>query len=110
MEFNQLCNVYIAYAITVGQHKRLIADIRLNTFNATASHSIQAGINNRYLPRFRIVIMHRHFVAPAREVERYIRSMQKIICKIFLDHVLLVACTDDKFIVAVMRIQLHDMP
>lgn len=36
--------------------------------------------------------------------------MQEVVREVFLDDVLLVACADDEFVVAVVAVQLHDVP
>ena len=36
--------------------------------------------------------------------------MKKIICKIFLDHILFITKTDNKIVESVLRILLHNMP
>jgi len=43
-------------------------------------------------------------------VKRHITGMQKIIGKIFLDDVTLIAAADDEFVDAVMAVGLKDVP
>ena len=51
-----------------------------------------------------------HFHAVFSHVKCDVRHVQKIVCKIFLDDVALIATANDKVINAVMGIGLHDVP
>lgn len=53
--------------------------------------------------------MHCHLVFPAREIVRNVRGVKEVVCKILFDDVLLVARADDKLVVAVVAVKLHDM-
>ena len=44
------------------------------------------------------------------EVEGYVASVEKIIGKVFFDNMLFVAAAYNKIIVAISRINLHDVP
>ena len=51
-----------------------------------------------------------HLIAAMGEIVCNVRGMQEVVREVFLDDVLLVSSTDDKVIVSVMAIQLHDVP
>ena len=99
----------IAHTVAVGQHERLVTDVLLNPLDAAARLSIEPRINERHLPRFRDIVVHRHAVALC-EVKGDIRSVQVVVGKILLDHIALVAETDHKFMKPIIRIDLHDVP
>jgi hypothetical protein len=51
-----------------------------------------------------------HLVAAITEVEADVGVMEKVVGKPLLDILLLVACTNDKLVVAEIGIFLHDVP
>ncbi|EKD81972.1 MAG: hypothetical protein ACD_39C01540G0001 [uncultured bacterium] len=51
-----------------------------------------------------------HFHAVLLHIKGHIRHVKKVIGKILLDHVALVAATDDKVMNIVGRINFHDVP
>ena len=62
MKFNKLVNINVCNAVAVSKHKRLIADIRLNTLYSAACHCIKAGIDNSNLPRLCMLAVNSHFI------------------------------------------------
>ena len=54
--------------------------------------------------------MNNHLIFATCIVKRNIGSVQEIICKPLLNHVLLISSTNNKLIVAIACISLHDMP
>ena len=45
-----------------------------------------------------------HLIAAIGEVVCNVRSVQEIVCEVLLDDVLLIACADDKVVVAVVAV------
>ena len=62
---------------------------------------MQAGIHNRHLPGFTMLVMDNHIIFSAGKIKGDIAIVQVIVRKPLLDHVLLVPCADDKIIEAV---------
>ena len=110
MECEQLLQVHVGNAVAVGEHERLIADILLHALHAAAGHGIKAGVHHRDAPRLGMVLVDNHLVFAVREVICNVGGMQEIICKILLDHMLLIPGADHKIVEAVIAVELHDMP
>lgn len=51
-----------------------------------------------------------HLIAALSEIICNVGSVQEVVCEVLLDNVLLVSGTDDEIIVAVVAIELHDVP
>jgi hypothetical protein len=109
VEFHQFFHIHVTDTVTIGHHKGLIANVGLNPLDTAAGHGIQTRIHNGHLPGFTMLVVDNYLV-PVGKVEGYIRGMQIIIRKPFLDHMLLVACANHKFIETVGGIGLHNMP
>lgn len=110
METNKFSNINITHAIPISHEKRFFAYIALYTLDPTSSHSIQACIHYRNLPRLTILIMNDCFVFSTGKIKRNIAVMQKIIRKPLLNNMLLVSCTNHKLVKSIKRIFLHYMP
>ena len=108
VECHQRVQIHVGNAVAVGQHERLIPNVIADTFDTTARHRVQSGIDQRHAPRLGIVVMHLHLVL--RQIEGHIRRMQEIIGKILFYYILFVAQTDHKIIESILGIVLHDMP
>ena len=72
-------------------------------------HRIETCVDHRDPPRLRNVRMDVHLTAIGK-IKRNVRCMQIIICKPVFDVFLLVSCTYNEVIDAVVRIYLHNMP
>lgn len=110
MEREQLFQVHVGNTVTVGEHERLIADVLLHTLHAAAGHGVEAGIHYRDAPRLGMVLVDNHLVFAVGKVICNVGGVQEIICKIFLDYMLLIPGTDHKVVEAIIAIELHDMP
>lgn len=55
-------------------------------------------------------VMHDHIRPILGKIKGNVTVMQIKICKPFLDHMLLIAAANDKFVVSMGGIHLHDMP
>lgn len=101
---HKIGNIDITDTITVGKHEGLIPDVLLHTLDPPASHGVQACVYYRNLPRFGGVVVDGHLIAAIGEVVCNVRSVQEIVCEVLLDDVLLIACADDKVVVAVVAV------
>ena len=109
MKLHQSININIRYTITIGQHKRFIANIFPDPLYSSAGHGIQSGIYQSYFPRLCIGLMHSHG-SILRKIKRNITGMQIIICEPLFYHMLFISTADDKIIISKRRIIFHDMP
>ena len=109
MEFDELADIDITYAIAIRHAERLITDIRLDALDAAARHRAVARIDDRHAPRLRMLLVQDDFLA-IRHIKGHIAHVEEIVVEPLLDHVLLVPGTDDKIINAKRRVLLHDMP
>ena len=109
MEFYQFIDVDIRHTVSICQKERFTVQMFFYPFDSSAGHRIQSGIYNGYFPRFRDVVVHRHFIS-LRKVKCHVTAVQVIICEPFFDHMLLVSTADHKFIVSIVGIKFHDMP
>ena len=110
MELNKLVDVYIANTISIGHHKGFVTHIFLHSFDTATGHSVITSIYNCDLPGLQFAVMYSHFVLSVTEVKAYITIMQEVVGEPFFDVFLFVTGTNDKFIVPVIGIFLHDMP
>ena len=73
-----------------------------------ACHRVQAGIHQRDPPGLCVLSVYLHLIIG--EIEGDIRGVQKIVRKIFLHHILLIAEANDEIVKAKRRIIFHDVP
>ena len=110
VEREQLLEVHIGNAVAVSEHERLIADVLLHALHTAAGHGVEAGVHHRDAPRFGMVLVNNHLVFAVGKVICNVGGVQEIICKVLLDHMLLIPGADHKIVEAVMAVELHDMP
>ncbi len=109
MEGNLTCNIDICKAIPVGKTKCLFIFNKIrNPFQTTPGLRFLTRIDQCYTPRFSLSLMHLHLIV--LHVERDIGHMQKVVGKVFLDHITLVSAANHKIMDTMSRIRLHDVP
>ena len=108
MELHEGIQIHGAHAVAVRHHKWLIADIRLNPFDSSASHRIQACIYQCHLPWLRIVIMNFHLIIG--KIKGHIRCVKEIVRKKFLHHILFISEAYHKIMKTEFGIIFHNMP
>ena len=109
MRIDQVMNIDITDTIAISQHKRLIANIFLYALDACAGLRIQPRINECHFPWFRYIVVHRHAIALCK-IEGDVRGVQIVVSKVFLDHIAFITKANDKFMKAVVGVDLHNMP
>ena len=57
MKFNQLGNIDVAHAVTIGQHERFVSDKLRQAFHASAGIGIRAGVEQMHDPIFAIAFV-----------------------------------------------------
>jgi hypothetical protein len=102
---NQIRNVDICEAISIGKTERLIIQIILHSQQSTTGLTRLPGIHKGHLPALTLSLVNLHPIAFVH-VKGYVTSMQKIIGKIFFYQVALVPTAYNKLIYAVGSIQL----
>ncbi|CAI8332899.1 MAG: Uncharacterised protein [Gammaproteobacteria bacterium] len=55
-----------------------------------------------------MLLMHMHFII--LHIKRHIGHMKEVVRKILFDHIALIATTNNKFVNAMSRVNLHHMP
>src|SRR5574344_69958 len=108
MTCNSFRYIQICHSITISKTKALLTNISLYAFDASSSHCIKTSIYHRYLPIFRMIVMHHHRIV--RQVDRHITIMTVIVSKILFYNILLITTTHDKLRNSVMAVDFHYMP
>ena len=70
---------------------------------------MKSRINDRDLPGLGALVVDYHLVVVGK-IKCDIRRVKEVVCKPLLDNVLLIACTDDEFVITVVGIFLHYEP
>ncbi len=109
MKTSNFPDVYVTQPVPVGHHKCLIPDIIPDPSDTPSRQGFITGINNGNLPGFRRIIMYPHGIV-IDKIKRDIGMVQVVIRKIFLDNMLSVSRTYNKFIKSIKGIFLHDVP
>ena len=110
VELNDFVYVNITDTITVCHQERFIAHIFLYAFDTTSCHRVIACVNDGDFPRLKVTPVNCHVVGSITEVKTDIRIIKEIVGKPLLDILLLVAGTDDEFIMPEERVLLHYVP
>jgi hypothetical protein len=108
MEREQYLNVDICNPVAISKVEMLVANVALSPFHWPTSHGVSTGVDQGHLRRFGTFIVNNCLVA--RYVERDIRHVQKIVLKIFLDHLTLIPEANNELVYTAVSIDLHDMP
>ena len=109
MKAHKFTDIDIRHAVAVRHHERLIPHILANAADAPTRQGIESRIDDRNLPRLRMLVVHNHAVF-LREVERDVGRMQKVVSEPFLDHMLFVARAYNEIVEAKMAVSFHDVP
>ena len=109
VERDRFGDIDITDAVAIGEAECLLTfQVALDALQATASHGFVTGIDQRDFPRFRIARMNFHLII--LHVERYVRGVQKIVGKVFLDDITFITAADDEIIHTVSGVRFHNMP
>ena len=109
MECYEFCDIDIAHTVAIGHAKYFfMLNMLGHAFQASACHGFFARVYKCHAPRFRLLLVHFHFVV--RHVKSHIGHMQEIVGEIFLDDVAAVTAANDKVVHAVRGIHFHDVP
>src|SRR3990170_7609022 len=106
---NKILNINIRNAVTISKHKSFISNIRSYPLNPATGHGFNPRINKGNPPLFYRMLMNDLFVRISK-IKGNIRFMEKIMGKIFLNIIPLIAEAYDKVIESIMRIDFHYMP
>ena len=109
VEAHEFANVDVRHTVAVGHHESLVLHILADAPDAPACQSVKSRIDDRDLPRLRVLIVHDHAVF-LREVKRDVGRVQEVVGEPLLDHVLLVARAYNELIEAEVTVALHDVP
>ena len=109
MEGQQFLDIHVADAVAVCEHEGLVPDVFLYALDAPAGHGVESRIHHGDAPRLRVLLA-KDSLLPVGEVECDVAGIEEVIAEPFLDHVLLVARTDDEVIKTEMRVAFHDVP
>ena len=109
MKAHEFADIDVCHTIAIRHHEGLVLDVLANAPNAPACQGVESRIDDRDLPRFRMLIVHDHAVLLC-EVKRDVGRVQEIVGEPFLDHVLLIARAYNEIIETEMAVPLHDVP
>ena len=110
VELNQPVDIQVRHAVAVSQHEGFVPDVVPHALDPSAGHCVQPGIHYGDFPGLGGVVVDGQIVPSVSEVVCNVRGVQEIVREIFFDDVLLIACANNEFVVAVMTVQLHDVP
>src|SRR5437899_954100 len=100
MEGNLTGDVDVGDTVTIGQTEALfIADVSSYPFQAPACHRRFASVNKRHLPGLCAALVNMHRVIT--DIERDVGKMQRVVGKVLLDDIALVATANHKLAHAV---------
>ena len=109
MKRNEFGDVDVTDAIAIGKTKSVFSfDVVCDTPDTSTSHGFFARVHQGYSPGFGLTLMHLHAVLA--HVESNVRHVKKVVGKVLLDDVPLVAAANHEVVDAVVRIGLHDVP
>jgi hypothetical protein len=106
---DQGTHIDIGHPIAIGEAEGLITEVGAHPAQAPTGFGLVASVDQRDLPGLGGALVHLHVVAHIH-VEGDITGVQKIIRKIFLDHVTLVATAHDEIVDAKGAVDLEDVP
>ena len=108
MTFYHFLYVNVRQTISVSHQNRLIS-CQLTHHDQTLHHRrLQTGIHNRNLPVLGLFSMYFHFIG--LQIHCNIGLIDIKVHEVILDHFSFVSGTNDKIIVSIMRILLHNVP
>jgi hypothetical protein len=98
----------VCNAVTVGHEEGVVFQVVSQIQQPATGTTVVAGIHQSDFPRLSLVVVHGHTVIA--HIECYVRYMQVVVGEVLLDHVPLVAAADNEIVIALRRIDLHDVP
>lgn len=108
MVCDQLFKINIGEPIAIGEHKLFVTYILLSPFQSTRRSGLYTCIHKRYPEFFRVGAVHLKTVR--QQIDGNIGIVNVIIKEVFLDHVTLIADTDDKIVETLGFVYFHEMP
>ncbi len=108
MVSQQLLHIDIADAVAIRQHKRTVAQPRLQPFHPAAGICLQAGVDQMHHPIGLLGSI--HLDLPAGKIDAYAAIQVIGIQEKALDGLALVAQGDHKFLKPIVGIVFHNMP
>jgi hypothetical protein len=106
---DQGAHVHIRNAIAVGEAEGFVAQVGAHPAETAAGFGFVAGVDEGDLPGLGGALVHLHVITHVH-VEGDITGVQKVVGKILLDHVTLVAATHDEVVDAKGAVDLEDVP
>ena len=101
-------DIDVRQTVAVGKAERIVVEEFSRSLETATRLRVFAGIDKGHAPRFRVLVVHLHFITG--EVESNVRGMQEVVGEVLLHHVALVAQADHEVVDAKMRIELEDVP
>src|SRR5208337_2038150 len=110
VERDQFGDVKIGDAIAIGQKKRVVVDVLLDSFHSPAGHGGQAGVSQGDLKvLFAVYVVELDLrLAPQADGEVVVHCL--VVQEVLFDHVAAIPQAQDKLAEATMGIELHDVP
>jgi hypothetical protein len=108
VELQQARDVDVGDAVAVGEHERVVADPLAHSSHAPSRLGIGAGVDQVDDP---ILGRRRVGLEPAgAEIHGHVGRERVVVGEVLLDHRAEVAEGDDELVVALRRVDVHDVP
>jgi len=102
-------DVHVGDAVAVGEADGLVVgEVAAHPGQTAAGKGGFTGVYQGDLPGFGLLAAHFHVIEI--HIEGDITGVQEIVGEVFLDHITLVATTDDEVVDAVVAVNLEDVP
>src|SRR5712664_2943398 len=110
MKVHQLFDIDVADAVPVCAQKEVAVDVPLRPLDPASGHRVGTGCSKRHMEvLLHVLVVIRDLVA-LTELDGQVSLHRLVVEEVLLDHVALVAKTEDEVLEAMVRVELHDVP
>ena len=108
VEGDEFFDVYVGNSVPVREHEGIVSDVFSCTEDSSSCLCSKSCVNQGDFPGFTVLLMDGHLVV--LKIEGDVAAMEEVVGEIFFDDVPFVSQENDKIVVSIPRVDLHDVP
>lgn len=108
VEGDEFFDVYVGNSVPVREHEGIVSYVFSCTEDPPSCLGSKSGVNQGDFPGFTVLFMDGHLVV--FKIEGDVAAVEEVVGEIFFDDVSFVSQKNDKIVVSIPGVDLHDMP
>ena len=108
VEGDEFFDVYVGNSVSVREHEGIVSYVFSCTEDPPSCLGSKSGVNQGDFPGFTVLFMDSHLVV--FKIESDVAAVEEVVGEIFFDDVSFVSQKNDKIVVSIPGVDLHDVP